>query len=204
MSTEENFKVLVIVGRDKTEKRFVDRIGPYLYDSFNIRGIYALGAPEPLDDSEHFICFVAGVETDLWKMEDQMVRLNRKAEDGNPMTMHEFDDMDDALQFASVEYGFEEMSAQIQAFRERSHEIFEKFGYATALETERFMVLTALAANGMLALTRGLLDDVRVPVIILVAKGSDTMTVTPLAILMTDDILESLEMPATEKVDDDE
>ena len=196
MTDAENFKVLIIVGRDKTEQSFFERIAPYLYDVFVIRGIYALGEPFEGDGSERFICFVAGNEAGLWTAEAQAVRINRSAdkEAGIPVSVRIFEDMDEALEFANGEYNFE-ISEQIQSFRDRAKEVFEKFGYSTASETEKFMVLSALMNSGMIALTRGLLDDVQVPVIVHVAHGSDTTSIKPLAILMTDEILENLEMP---------
>lgn len=199
----EQFKVIIAVGRDKTERAFNDRIEPYLYDNFKIRGIYALGNPTDMDDSERFICFIAGEEVGAWTAASQITRLSRSKDvkEGKPIACREFDDMETALSAAKKEYDFS-VSDQIQAFRDRSMEVFEKFGFSTAKETEEFAIFMALANSGLLALTRGLLDDEKVPVVVLLSNGSDTTIVKPLAILITDTIRESLEMPMELSEDD--
>lgn len=180
-------------------------MAPYLYDNFEIRGIYALGEPYDGDGSERFVCFISGNESGLWTAENLEKRIKRQVDtkEGIPVSVDIFDDMDVALDYASETLNFE-LSPKIQAFRDRSKEIFEKFGYATATETEQFMTFTALASNGMLALTRGLLDEVQIPVVVLMAKGSDKVLIKPLAILMTDEILEKLEMPTEMSNDEDD
>ncbi len=196
MSETEEFRVIIAVGRDKTEHAFESRIAPYLYDNFKIRGIYALGNPTDMDDSERFICFVAGDEVGHWTAESQIVRLSRRSDtrDGTPITCKVFDDMEDALKFANKEYAFV-VSEQIQAFRNKSMEVFERFGFSTAKETEDFAVFMSLANSGMLALTRGILDDEQVPVVVLLSSGSDGTIVRPLAFLITDEMKEGLELP---------
>lgn len=178
-------------------------MAPYLYDNFEIKGIWALGEPYEGDGSERFVCFIAGSENGSWTAENLEKRIKRLVDikEGFPVDVIIFDDMDDALNYANEAFSFD-LSSKIQAFRDRSKEIFEKFGYSTAEETEKFMMFTALAQAGMLALTRGVLDDVQVPVVILMAKGSDKIKIKPLAILMTEEIEESLELPS-EVVDSD-
>ncbi len=201
LSDDNITKVIVVVGRDQTELDFLDRVAPYLYDTFKIRGLYALGRPEELDDSEYFVAFISAAEAGAWTLDAQIKRLSRKPEDGNPLSIKIFDSMSEALDDVNEEYDFP-LTEQIQMFRERSEEVFEKYGYATANETADFMTLVALAQSNMLALTRGLLDGVQVPVLVLHAQGSDQSLVRPVAILMTSDILENLELPQREGEDE--
>jgi len=199
---EENVKVLVITGRETTEPEFMMRVAPYLYDNFQLRGIYALGSPEEIDDTEWFIAFVSGVETENWTVESQEQRIGRKNEKGRPLVIDTFDDMDEALEHAQREYSFE-YGEQIQAFRGRAREVFEKFGYATAIETEKFMGLIAYANSGMLVLTRGLLSDVKVPVVGILVEGSDTSYITPVAVLISEEMRETLELPVERQFTDE-
>ena len=195
MNETENFKVLVVVGRDTTEENFFKRIAPYLYDNFEIRAVYALGDPLNFDNSERFICFIAGVETDLWTGEAQEMRLIRKEDTSKAFGISSFDSMDDALEHAKEKYKFE-YSDQIQAFRDKATAVYERFGYSTTEETEQFMITIALAQAGMLHLTRGLFADLKVPVLVLPSKGADGLSFRPIAILISDEVLENLEMPS--------
>src|SRR3989304_2889168 len=106
MADEENLRVLVVVGRDKTEQSFMQRMAPYLYDNFEIRGIYALGEPYEGDGSERFVCFISGNESGLWTAENLEKRIKRLVdkEAGIPVIVSIFDDMDEALDFANKEY----------------------------------------------------------------------------------------------------
>ncbi len=193
---EEDVVVLVVVGRSTTDLAFHDRLEPFLYDSYSIRGVYALGEPSNLNDSERFICFVTGTEVGNWTAESQKTRLvRRKDKDaGDPVTCNIFGDMEEALNFAKEEYDFV-ISDQIIAFRDRSMEVFQKFGHNTAKETEEFQVMMALANSGILALTRGLLSGEQVPVVVLLSEGADRTNVRPISILINDEIRSSLELP---------
>lgn len=194
--SEENYKYLVVVGRDTTDESFFKKLSPYLYDSFSILGIYALGEPTEMNDTERFICFISGKEVGNWTAEAQKIRFTKREwkEIGSPVSCWIFDSIEDALDHSKIEYNFS-MSDDIQAFRDRTKEVVEKFGYSTAIETEDFQIMMALAANGSLALTRGLLGGEQVPVIVLLSHGADKTLVKPIAILMNESVKDSLELP---------
>ncbi len=203
MSEEEN-KVLVVVGRSETDLTFHKRIDPFLYDSYEIKGVYALGEPTDLNDSERFVCFIVGTEVGNWTAESQRIRLMRRKDKdaGDPLSCTIFESMDDALNFVRDEYDFP-IADLITAFRDRSASVANKFGYSTASETEDFQIMMSLASNGVLALTRGLLSGSQVPVVVLLSHGSDKSIVKPIAILISDDIKEVLELPTTDGLEDE-
>lgn len=191
---DETLRVLVIVGRDTTEVDFEKRITPYLYDNFDVKGVYALGDPQQIDDTEWFIAFVAGNETDLWNVQSQKVRIERKEERGRPLRIETFDDMDDALSWAKEEYNFDYSDIILQ-FRDRAKDVLEKYGFSTAAEVEMFKTVVALAQAGMLVLARGIWNESQVPVLANFSEGSDGVKVTPVAILVTEEIKNELELP---------
>jgi hypothetical protein len=202
--SEEETKVLVVVGRSETDLTFHKRIDPYLYDSYEIKGVYALGEPTDLNDSERFVCFITGNEVGNWTAESQKIRIvRRKDKDaGDPLRCTIHDSMDEALTFVRDEYDFP-IADLITAFRDRSQIVANKFGYATADETEEFQVMMALASTGVLALTRGLLSGSQVPVVVLLSHGADRTIVRPVAILINEAIKEVLELPTTDGMEDE-
>lgn len=182
-------KILLVVGRSETEDRFRSLIERILPDGFQIEGIHSLGEFYESDNKDRFIAFVSCMDEELFNgsFEEILRKIRSHSFGANP-----FDNIYDAVEYATEEYNFE---TDEDAREERYHELRERFPLFSAEEWEQFGVFESLFVTGKVRPIRARLNDEPVVVLAHITAGADEVRVTPMMILITDEIHEDLEIP---------
>jgi len=182
-------RILTIVGRAKNPKEFQNSFKEFLDDNFNVEGIHSLGEFYEVDGNERFIAFVSENITEEQTSNISYVVHSVRSE-GYASETH--DSLEEALEYARERYHLEDDDVKAQ---EKFAEIRERFPNFSAEEWEQFNIFDSLYHTGKIIPIRGRLDDELVMVIVTVAHGSDEIRVTPLAIIASDSLQMSLELP---------
>ncbi len=182
-------KILLIVGRSETEERFRSLIERFLPEGFTIEGIHSLGEFYESDNKDRFIAFVSCEDEELFNESfDSILRKVRaNSFGGNP-----FDDIYDAVEYATKEYGWE---ADDDAREERYQELRERFPLFSAEEWEQFQIFDSLYHTGKVRPIRARFNDEPVVILAHITAGADEVRVTPMMILINDDIHNDLDIP---------
>jgi hypothetical protein len=179
---------IIVVGRSETAHDFGHEISDRLYDGYGIIAIHPLGEPG-MDEKERFLAFVGtmGGEKAQFPPETQVMHLTTATR-----TARLFEDFESALEYAQENYdlGQERVDAH-----ERFEKMKDKFPPPTAREIEDFVVFQALMNFGAFSIARGLIDDEPCIVISTMTPGPDEIRVTPLAIMMNNELRDRLELP---------
>lgn len=185
-------RILTIVGRAKNPKEFEKDFREYLDDTYSLVGIHSLGEFYEVDGNERFIAFIAEETEEETNSKISFVAYNVRAK-GFASETH--DSIEEALEYAREKYDLEDDNVKAQ---EKFNEIRERFPNFTAEEWESFNVFDSLYHTGKIIPIRGRVDDELVMVIVTVAHGSDEIRVTPLAVIVNEEIEANLELPFTE------
>ncbi len=182
-------KVLLIVGRSETEDRFRSQIERTLPNGFVIEGIHSLGEYYESDGKDRFIAFVSCLDEELFNESfDAILRKTR----ANSFGANSFDNIYDAVEYATEEYKFESDDGRRE---EKYAELRERFPHFTAEEWEQVQIFDSLYHTGKVRPIRARFNDEAVIVMAHITAGADEVRVTPMMILITDDIHENLEIP---------
>lgn len=182
-------KIILIVGRSETEDRFRSQIERFLPDGFTIEGIHSLGEFYESDNKDRFIAFVSCEDEEL--LNESFDSVLRKVR-ANSFGANQFDNIFDAVQYASEEYDFE---TDELAREERYAELRERFPLFSAEEWEQFQIFDSLYVTGKVRPIRARFNDEPIVVLAHITGGADEVRVTPMMILITDDIHDDLEIP---------
>jgi len=185
----EEPKVLIIVGRSETEDRFRSLIERTLPEGFVIEGIHSLGEYYESDGKDRFIAFISCLDEELFH--ESFEGILRKSQ-ANSFGANSFDNIFDAVEYASEEYSFE---ADDEAREEKYQELRERFPLFSAEEWEQIQIFDSLYHTGKVRPIRARFNDEIVVVLAHITAGADEVRVTPMMILITDDIHEELEIP---------
>jgi len=182
-------KILLIVGRSETEDRFRSQIERTLPNGFVIEGIHSLGEFYESDNKDRFIAFVSCLDEELFNESfDAIVRKAR----ANSFGANPFDNISDAFEYATNEYNFE---SDDSAREERYTELRERFPLFSAEEWEQIQIFDSLYHTGKVQPIRARFNDETVVVLAHITAGADEVRVTPMMVLITDDIHNDLEIP---------
>lgn len=182
-------KILIIVGRSETEDRFRSLIERILPEGFIIEGIHSLGEYYESDNKDRFIAFVSCLDEELFNESfDSILRKVR----ANSFGASSFENINDAVEYAAEEYSFD---TDEEAREQRYEELRERFPLFSAEEWEQIQIFDSLYHTGKVRPIRARFNDEPIVVLAHITAGADEVRVTPMMILITDDIHDELEIP---------
>lgn len=182
-------KILILVGRSETEDRFRSQIQRFLPEGFVIEGIHSLGEYYESDNKDRFIAFVSCLDEELFNESFEAILRKTRA---NSFGANSFDNIADAVEYASEEYDFETDEGLRE---ERYQELRERFPLFSAEEWEQVQIFDSLYHTGKVRPIRARFNDETVVVLAHITAGADEVRVTPMMILITNDIHDELEIP---------
>ena len=182
-------QILLIVGRSETEERFRSQVERFLTDGFIIEGIHSLGEFYESDNKDRFIAFVACEDKEVFNASFEAILRKVRS---NSFGGNEFDNIFDAVEYASKEYKFE---IDDVAREEKYDELRERFPLFSAEEWEQYHIFDSLYHTGKVRPIRARFNDEPVVILAHITGGSDEVRVTPMMILITDGIHEDLDIP---------
>jgi hypothetical protein len=182
-------KIIIIVGRSETEDRFRALIARTLPEGFVIEGVHSLGEYYESDGKDRFIAFVSCDNEELFN--ESFDAIYRKTT-ANSFGASSFDNISEAFEYATDEYNFLADDDEREA---RYEEMREKFPLFSAEEWEQIQIFDSLYVTGKVKPIRARYNDETIVVLAHITGGADEVRVTPMMILITDDIHEELEIP---------
>lgn len=182
-------KILLIVGRSETEERFRSTIERFLPEGFVIEGIHSLGEFYESDNKDRFIAFISCADEELFNASFE--RILKKVR-SNSFGGNEFENIFDAFKYATEEYGFE---SDADAREEKYAELREQYPFFSAEEWEQFHIFDSLYMTGKVRPIRARFNGEPIVVLAHITGGADEVRVTPMMILITDDIHSELDIP---------
>ncbi len=185
-------KIIIIVGRSETEDRFRAQIARTLPEGFEIEGIHSLGEYYESDGKDRFIAFVSCENEET--LNEHFDSIYRKAT-ANSFGASSFDNIGEAFEYATDEYNF---LADENEREQRYEELRERFPLFSAEEWEQIQIFDSLYVTGKVKPIRARYNDETIVVLAHITGGPDEVRVTPMMILITDDIHEELEIPFTQ------
>lgn len=194
---------LIIVGRSKSAKKFTELFAEPLVDNikddkFEIVIVESLGDLSELDGMSRFIAFVL-VDNDSkkgMKMESLFSALINLQ-----MGVRLFENVEDATAYAEEHYNYgDEDDIDDEELSEEDEE-GDEFPDFTAEEIEDFLMFESLFRTGKLATIRGLVYNEPVTVMAQIINGPDQIRVTPYAVMVSEEILENMELPKIDERD---
>lgn len=197
-------KCLVIVGRSKSGKKFTETIAEPLVDElskngFMIETVDSLGDFAELDGLSRFIAFVLVDDDSKKKMRLEQLFSSLM---GLQMGVRLFENIEDAKTYAEEHYLYnlelEESEEDDEYDPEDDDSEYPRF---KAEEIEDFFMFESLFRTGKLATVRGKVYGNPVTVMAHVIHGPDQIRVTPYAIMVSEDILENMELPKIDERD---
>lgn len=195
---------LIIVGRAKSAKKFTELFAEPLVDNikedkFEIVIVESLGDLSELDGMSRFIAFVL-VDDDSkkgMKMESLFSTLINLQ-----MGVRLFENIEDASAYAEENYSYgEEDEDEENDFSDDNEEEDDEFPDFTAEEIEDFLMFESLFRTGKLSTIRGLVYKEPVTVMVQIINGPDQIRVTPYAVMVSEEILENMELPNIDERD---
>jgi len=182
-------KVLIIVGRSETEERFRSLIERFLPEGFDIEAIHSLGEYYESDNKDRFIAFVSCLDEELFNASFDGILKKTRA---NSFGANPFDNIDDAVSYATEEYNFE----TDDGIREEKYaELRERYPLFSAAEWEQFQIFDSLYVTGKVRPIRARFNDEPIVVLAHITGGADEVRVTPMMILINDEIHDDLDIP---------
>lgn len=193
---------LIIVGRSKSAKKFTELFAEPLVDNikndkFEIVIVESLGDLSELDGMSRFIAFVL-VDDDSkkgMKMESLFSALINLQ-----MGVRLFENVEDATAYAQEHYNYGS-DVEDEEETEDDEESDDEFPDFTAEEIEDFLMFESLFRTGKLATIRGLVYKEPATVMVQIINGPDQIRVTPYAVMVSEDILENMELPNIDERD---
>ena len=182
-------KVIIIVGRSETEETFRALIARTLPNTFTLEGIHSLGEYYESDGKDRFIAFVSYVDEEGFDEHFETIQRKIRA---HSFSANSFDNIADAVEYSAVEYQFE---PDDEAREARYEEMRERFPYFSAEEWEQIQIFDSLYVTGKVKPIRARFNDETVVVLAHSTGGADEVRITPMMILITDEIHEELDVP---------
>jgi len=182
-------QVISVVGRTRTAEQLLFAVQSLLYGGFGINGFHSLGEPG-VDHLDRFIVFVSADGPTEFDFETQAKRLEQPE-----FSTRLFDSMDEALEYARENYRLDEKKID---FHETLEKLIEEFPQVTAREAEQYQILDAFMRLGKINAVPAKFYDERAIALVLVTHGTDEVRITPMAVLITEDIEDNLELPGEE------
>ncbi len=142
-----------------------------------------------MDNSDRYIAFVSCLDEELF--DEVSSQILGKAS-SNSFGGSSFDNIVDAVEYAAETYNFE---VDDDAREEKYNELRERFPLFSAEEWEQFQIFDSLYVTGKVRPIRAKFNDENVVVLAHITGGADEVRVTPMMILITDDIHNDLEIP---------
>jgi len=183
-------KYIVTVGRTTEGKEFASILSSVLPDNFSITGVHSLGERSDLDKKERFIGFIQGEEIGAMNADFVCSRYQSLG-----LGARNFDSEEDAFSYAkeNYEFGYDDEEKQV-----RFNKLKEKYPDFTAQEQRTYMIFDSLFKMDRLFPVRGRLNEEPCTVIISISHGKDDVIITPVAIIVDDNIESLLELPFME------
>lgn|SRR5574338_51847 len=181
---------LVVVGRAESKRDFFEEINPLIKELFKVEGIHSLDEYSEVDNKDRFIIF-ASSEEDGRQFKDESEALIHRLQT-NSYGAAIFDGLSEAIMYAEEKYEFETDDAKRQ---ERRSERLKKFPPFNAEELEQFHIFDSLYHTGKVVPMRARYNEEEVVILAHITFGADEVRVTPMMILINDEIHEELEIP---------
>lgn len=178
--------VITVVSRASTVEELIGEVGQLLYGGFKILAWYSLGQPG-IDRKDRFLILIGAEDETEYDFETQEARL-QSPERG----VKEFDSIKEALEYAVENYELEQN--RVDSYEE-FEQLTESFPQLNTEEIEQFQIFDSLIRTGRVNAVPARLEGERAIALVLATHGPDELRVTPLAILATDNIVASLELP---------
>ena len=181
--------ILIIVGRSEDANSFVGEIQRTLPESFSFEAIHSLDEYSDVDKKDRYIMFASSTDENVTakQLKDLVYSLKLS---GFGASVHE--DIESAIMFAKEEYDFDDDSGSKQ---EKFLEMRKKFPLFTASETEQIQIFDSLYHTGKVRPLRARYKDEESIILAHITMGVDEVRVTPMMLLIDDNIHEDLEIP---------
>jgi len=182
-------KFIIVVGRSEDVETFHKDITGVLTDEFSIDGIHSLDGYSDVDGKDRYIGFISTMSEDNIENEamDVVSRLRNMG-----YGSYQFDSLDEALEYAQDNYGYENDDVKR---REKFEEMRRRFPPFSAKEWEQIQIFDSLYHTGKVRPIRGRYNDEEVVVMVHITAGSDEVRVTPMMMLIDEETSDELELP---------
>ena len=181
--------VITVVGRAKNLQQFLVETTQLLYGGFTIVSWYSLGEPG-VDLKDRFLLMISASGETEFEFEVQAQRLESP---DVSVKLHETPE--DALEYANENYNLPD---EVLHKHETLDQLLDEFPNMTASEIEKFSVFDALMTANRVSTIPAKIFGERTVAIVSLVRGPDEIRLTPLALLVTDEIAEHLELPGEE------
>ena len=183
-------RFLIVVGRAENPKEIYEEIHEELGDNFEVEGVHSLDSFSEVDNKDRFIIFISTTfsETEFKVKSEYLIERMRVLGFGGAA----FDTMEEAIKYAEEKYDFEDDDAKRQ---ERAMEIRKRFPRFSSEEIEQVSIFDSLYHTGKIRPMRGRYEDEEVVVLVHVTHGAEESRVTPMMIMINDDIHSKIELP---------
>lgn len=190
-------RVMIVVGRFSDVNDFVEAVGGFLYDNFDIVAAQPLEVEDERDflGNLRFIGFVSGKEMPEMTLDKQAKAIKSS---GGVLGATVHDSMKDAMDWATEKFDWDNGKSALAAAIEKSEEMVKKFTNFTVDEIEFGVVFKTMMEASRLNIIRGLIDDEPVMVMALVTSDGigETLKINPMAVLLTKpDLRKMVELP---------
>jgi hypothetical protein len=186
-------KVLTVVGRAENADDFVKTFFDYLPDNYDISGVHNLGEFYEADKKERYLAFITEEVFNDKSTTDVVARVLI----GQQLGAYIHNSLEDAIEYAKKEYGFEDEGVEHE---EQFAKMREKFPFFTASEIKQYKQFSAQFHSEDIVPFRCRFNDELAIALVTIANGHDEIQVSPFAVLLTEKMAEEfLSMPFEEE-----
>lgn len=189
----DDSKYLIVVGRAENAGQFFNAVHDNIPDQYMIEGIHSLDERYEADNSDRFIMFISSDLDD----EEFEERSNKIIESFRALGFGAtaFESMDEAFAYAEEEYGFGDDEKEKQ---EIMTEVRRKYPPFTAEEWEQIQIFDSLYHTGKVRPIRGKYQGQDVIILAHITKGFDMTRITPMMLLINDEIHDEIDIPTND------
>jgi hypothetical protein len=189
----DDSKCLIVVGRAEDAGQFFNAVHDNIPDQYMITGIHSLDERYEADKSDRFIVFIS-TEIEGEEFEE---RSNKLIEGFRALGFGAtaFESMEEAFTYAEKEYGFGEEEVEQQKIYSEMRKRFPPF---TAEEWEQIQIFDSLYHTNKVRPLRGKFQGQNVIILAHITKGSDMTRITPMMLLINDEIHDEIEIPTSD------
>jgi hypothetical protein len=187
---DDESRYLIVVGRAENAGQFFNAVHDNIPEVYTIEGIHSLDERYEVDNSDRFIVFIS-TELEGDEFEERSGKLVENFRSlGFGATA--FESISEAFAYAESEYGFGDEAVEQQ---EMYSEMRKRFPPFSAEEWEQVQIFDSLYHTGKVRPIRGLYQGENVIILAHITKGADMTRITPMMMLITDEIHDEIEIP---------
>lgn len=189
----EHSKYLIVVGRAEDGGTFFNNIQSAIVNEyFAVEGLHSLEEFSEIDKKDRYIAFLSSpLEEEFDERAAELITKFRMMSYGAAS----FESLEEAIAYAFENYGFESDDAKRQ---EQFSETRARFPHFTAQEWEQIHIFDSLYHTGKIKPIPARFNDERAIVLAHITVGTDMVRVTPMMILVSDEMHDELEIPFKE------